>query len=501
MALPTEDKPLTGPGMAKASRVGSAGVIPSIGGMAREVDGSSPSAVTAPKASTAFPHNPPPPGRVYGQSQQGLGVPKASSANDTYATLANDTASNEGQFGRLVDAVFAPSGTPEQVARIRPGVKAPPTPVAQASYSNEGRNYPAAVKTTATPAETPLPAGAPKPMRNFSTDLGRVPNTLPSDLPQGVIHKTMDANGRSVYSGANVGFGAKMVDGAGLEVAQRGSVDVAQAGSMVAGPGGYGFAPATGQDQVGAQARQAQISQTLTNPDGSKWSAQDNATMAANLRDGVNPYLGTSRTPRMTAGQAYAQKAMNAPRTLANLTPKQMARIQDQALQIDAQAANAQNAEARFGMDRSRLDMERQRLAGDMANSEMSREEKGLGIKSAKQIADLQAQYLVATDDATKAQIAKTLREISGKEAKSADWAVQVTPATKNIDGSTTAGSVIRYNKATGQVEKVDGLGADGPAPEPAANHINALKLDPSLAAKFDEKYGQGASSKYLKNG
>lgn len=39
----------------------------------------------------------------------------------------------------------------------------------------------------------------------------------------------------------------------------------------------------------------AEIDRTLTNPDGSRWSAGDNAIMAANLRDGVDPYRGTSR--------------------------------------------------------------------------------------------------------------------------------------------------------------------------------------------------------------
>jgi hypothetical protein len=36
------------------------------------------------------------------------------------------------------------------------------------------------------------------------------------------------------------------------------------------------------------------VDQTLTNPNGSRWSAQDNAIMAANLRDGVDPTRGTS---------------------------------------------------------------------------------------------------------------------------------------------------------------------------------------------------------------
>ena len=37
---------------------------------------------------------------------------------------------------------------------------------------------------------------------------------------------------------------------------------------------------------------------SLRNPDGSQWSARDNAIMAANLRDGVDPYHGTSRAPK-----------------------------------------------------------------------------------------------------------------------------------------------------------------------------------------------------------
>lgn len=52
---------------------------------------------------------------------------------------------------------------------------------------------------------------------------------------------------------------------------------------------------------------QAVIDRDLTNPDGSRWSAADNATMAANIRDGVDPYLGTSRQ----AGQDRARADAN----------------------------------------------------------------------------------------------------------------------------------------------------------------------------------------------
>lgn len=46
------------------------------------------------------------------------------------------------------------------------------------------------------------------------------------------------------------------------------------------------------------------------------------------------------------------------------------------------------------------------------------------------------------------------------------EWGVQVTPATKNADGSSTQGSVYRFNKATGETVRVDeGQGNAGQAP------------------------------------
>lgn len=42
----------------------------------------------------------------------------------------------------------------------------------------------------------------------------------------------------------------------------------------------------------------AQTDAVLTNPDGSRWTAQDEATARANLRDGIDQYRGTSRDAR-----------------------------------------------------------------------------------------------------------------------------------------------------------------------------------------------------------
>lgn len=88
------------------------------------------------------------------------------------------------------------------------------------------------------------------------------------------IYKTKSANGTTSYSGYGDGSGrlGNLVSGDGTELRGRGSVSSVPAGSM----------------------SQSATAQTLRNPNGSTWSAQDNAIMAANLRDGVNPTQGTS---------------------------------------------------------------------------------------------------------------------------------------------------------------------------------------------------------------
>lgn len=64
-----------------------------------------------------------------------------------------------------------------------------------------------------------------------------------------------------------------------------------------------------------------------------------------------------------------------------------------------------------------------------------------------------------STADRAKAQ--QALLAAQGKVA-SPEWSVQVTPATKNADGSSTEGSIYRVNKTTGDVQRVDGQGGSG---------------------------------------
>jgi hypothetical protein len=96
------------------------------------------------------------------------------------------------------------------------------------------------------------------------------------------------------YSGRNVSgdVSDKMLNGDGTSAGpMRGSLRTS-AGAPTFGPnGGYAV---DDQAPTGA-AKQAAITASLRNPDGSTWTARDNAVMAANLRDGIDTYRGTSR--------------------------------------------------------------------------------------------------------------------------------------------------------------------------------------------------------------
>lgn len=88
----------------------------------------------------------------------------------------------------------------------------------------------------------------------------------------------------------------------------------------------------------------------------------------------------------------------------------------------------------------------------------LKKEAAGFQTRAAKRLEDLQASYQSAKTPEERAAIAQQMRELQVKDAP-AEWGVQVTPSIKNADGSTTEGSVYRFNRATGQTERVDGAG------------------------------------------
>lgn len=93
-------------------------------------------------------------------------------------------------------------------------------------------------------------------------------------------------------------------------------------------------------------------------------------------------------------------------------------------------------------------------------------EAQGYANRAAGRLESLQTAYQTAKTPEERNALAQQIRAIQGKNDP-AEWGIQVTPTTKNIDGSTSMGSIVRYNKATGQTEVVgQGQGSQSPYPE-----------------------------------
>lgn len=168
-----------------------------------------------------------------------------------------------------------------------PTPKYTPTPDSVAPWGNESRRQLANINA---------PSGNVRGTEDFSKTLSTVPKDLPTGLRDGMVYKTKGANGETVYSGRNISgnVNGRMLNGDGTSAGpMRGSVETS-AGAPVFGGGGY----AVDNNAPTGAVKQAQINATLRNPDGSTWTARDNAVMAANLRDGADPYRGTSRQPQ-----------------------------------------------------------------------------------------------------------------------------------------------------------------------------------------------------------
>lgn len=205
---------------------------------------------------------------------------------------------------------------------------------------------------------------------NFDPELAKLPAELPGGLRQGVVHRTLDANGRPIYSGSNVGVNPQFVDGAGKTVTPRGFTGeipgmspslrgpVAGSGSPVAavepgvqGGGMAGFGPTAAERDLSNRRRAAdfaaQSRDRRTRERGMReLDALDRAELAqsqseASLR-GAEIQAGASRygADRRLEGDALQAEATVGAANLRGRQASAAAQVERQAQTLAMQLAN-----------------------------------------------------------------------------------------------------------------------------------------------------------------
>ena len=258
-------------------------------------------------------------------------------------------------------------------------------------------------------------------------------------------------NGNS-YAGTNVS-GDITVNGQAPGGGAVSAQNMVAADALQARQTPAGFQPA-GSQQAGVQ---APIVRNSTND----WAARNNLRNASVSASSITNNGGEfdRSGPGDSAAMAEYKAALATDQAMQSAQPGMDQTAMRENAGIQREGMQQDGATARTGMQEqgaSARDAGRTALARDEFG--LKKEAAGFQTRAAKRLEDLEASYQNAKTPEERAGIAQQLRELQGKNAP-AEWGVQVTPSIKNADGSTTEGSVYRFNKATGQTERVDGAG------------------------------------------
>lgn len=123
----------------------------------------------------------------------------------------------------------------------------------------------------------------------------------------------------------------------------------------------------------------------------------------------------------------------------------------------------------RTGIESQRYDEANQIARGRLTLKQIAA---GYTNRSADRIDRAQSELENAKTPEAQRSARERLLALAGKAPQN-EWGVQVTPTTKNPDGSTTHGSVYRYNKTTGETVRVDDGQGNG-APPPSKDSLKA---------------------------
>lgn len=190
---------------------------------------------------------------------------------------------------------------------------------------------------------------------------------------------------------------------------------------------------------------------------GNDWHARQALSRAQAAANGIYRTKGEKAAAVAAYMQALQgdQAARGGQATADVEAMRQSAHLQGLQMQ---QEGETQRAGMREAGENSRS-ASRNALEGSRLDSE--NQVRGLTIRQGQRMEKLHERYAAAKTDEERAAIAQEVRALNGEKAES-PWKISVTPTTKNADGTTSMGSVIRYNQQTGEVNAVDVTGSRG---------------------------------------
>lgn len=360
---------------------------------------------------------------------------------------------------------------------------AAPGPAASTAVVRAGA-APTAPATTATPTAKPVAAAAVDSSRPGGHEYGPPNLTALAQPAQPAATEVMPGVFRSGNSygdstqAATAGAAPRGLPSAQNMAAADALADRSQAESLARVTASRGFTPgftgvigqAPGNGNMWRrtpeqQQRDAEVSgSSITIPAQTRgfMAARQMADMArAQIAQGNN-----ATTLAQTQMQGEAQRDVATLREQGDTGRTAMRERGDTGRAVLREQGDTTRANARNAIDQGRLGLEQQ--------------VKGFDIRAGQRQESLVQRYEAAKTPEEKSAIAQQIRELAGKQIES-PWKLQVTPATKNADGSTTEGSIYRYNTQTGQVERADAGGGRG-VPAKDSPQVQAIKNNTSLS-------------------
>ncbi|WP_227472688.1 MULTISPECIES: hypothetical protein [Delftia] len=129
--------------------------------------------------------------------------------------------------------------------------------------------------------------------------------------------------------------------------------------------------------------------------------------------------------------------------------------LQQAAPGLQAEGMRQGNALVRAAMEQQGQNQRAGMQAGlTQQRLDMDRETQGFTNRRQSIVEALRNQVAQEPNAVNRVPLVQRLRELEGT-AQPDRWNLKVTPAVRNVDGSTSMGSVVRYNETTGQVEQV----------------------------------------------